>query len=48
MLETSDAIGAGAKWVAVTDTPATSGSQFVITNAVSGPGRYYRLQRPAE
>ena len=47
-LEASEVIGAGAKWVAVTDTPATSGSQFVITNAVSGAGRYYRLQRPAE
>jgi hypothetical protein len=32
-----------ATWSVLTNTPAVSGNQFVITNSVSASNRFYRL-----
>lgn len=46
-LESQDLNRPGA-WSALSITPALHGSQFVVTNGVSGAGQAYRLSRPRQ
>ncbi|MCL4178591.1 MAG: DUF1566 domain-containing protein [Verrucomicrobia bacterium] len=39
-------LGAGAAWTAVTNPPSLLGTNRVVTNAVTGTSRFYRLQTP--
>jgi plastocyanin len=42
-LQASVTPGPGATWSAVTPVPALVGGTWVVTNTISGPGRFYRL-----
>jgi hypothetical protein len=42
-LQSSSNLFLASSWMNVTDTPAVVGDSFVVTNVLSGPGRFYRL-----
>jgi hypothetical protein len=45
-LQVSTNLADPASWQTISNTPATIGSQYVITNTISGPSQTYRLRRP--
>lgn len=45
LLESSPGLGGGDEWSAVTNTPALLGLRSVVTNSISGEGKFYRLKR---
>jgi len=42
-LKSSAKLGAGASWSTVSPLPVLLGNQWVVTNSVSGPSRFFRL-----
>ncbi len=42
-LKSSATLGAGASWNAVSPLPGLVGNQWVVTNSMSGPSRFFRL-----
>ena len=46
-LEVSTNLTDAASWQPLTNTPVTSGSQYVMTNHVDAATQTYRLKRPA-
>lgn len=42
-LQSTDHVGAGATWTPVITTPVLLGTQWVVTNPISAPNRFFRL-----
>jgi hypothetical protein len=44
-LQSSPDFGSGANWTDITSNPSVLGSQFVVTNPISGGAQFFRLKK---